>query len=85
MSVIGCHCTPHFEFGPAAAYDKNLAYRTGRCPARHFMDVLTPRVAQGEFDLSGFVTHDFEIKESVRAYEVFSKRLEGCGKAVIRM
>ena len=85
MSVIGCHCTPHFEFGPAAAYDKNLTYRTGRCPARHFMDVLTPRVAQGEFDLSGFVTHDFEIKESVRAYEVFSKRLEGCGKAVIRM
>ena len=49
------------------------------------MDVLTPRVSQGEFDLSGFVTHDFEIKESVRAYEVFSKRLEGCGKAVIRM
>ena len=85
MSVIGCHCTPDFQFGPVAAYDKNLTYRTGRCPARHFMDTLTPRVAAGEFDLSGFVTHEFGIEESVKAYEVFSKRLEGCGKAAIRM
>jgi len=85
MSVIGCHCTPNFQFGPAAAYDKNLTYRTGRCPARHYMDVLTPRVADGEFDLSGFVTHEFSIEDSVKAYEVFSKRLEGCGKAVIRI
>ncbi len=84
MSVIGCHCTPNFQFGPASAYDKNLTYCTGRCPARHFMDLLTPRVAAGEFDLSGFVTHEFGIEESIRAYDVFSKRLDGCGKAVIR-
>jgi 2-desacetyl-2-hydroxyethyl bacteriochlorophyllide A dehydrogenase len=84
MSVIGCHCTPDFQFGPSAAYDKNLTYRTGRCPARHFMDLLTPRVAEGQFDLSGFVTHEFGVEESVKAYDVFSKRLDGCGKAVIR-
>lgn len=84
MSVIGCHCTPQFQFGPTAAYDKNLTYRTGRCPARHFMDLLTPRVADGEFDLGGFVTHEFGIEESVKAYDVFSKRLDGCGKAVIK-
>ena len=84
MSVIGCHCSPDFQFGPVEAYDKNLTYRTGRCPARHFMDVLTPRVAGGEFDLSSFVTHSFQVEESVRAYEVFSQRLDRCGKAVIR-
>lgn len=84
MSVIGCHCTPNFQFGPVEAYDKNLTYRTGRCPARHYMDLLTPRVANGEFDLSGFVTHEFGIEESVQAYDVFSKRLDNCGKAVIR-
>ena len=84
MSVIGCHCTPNFQFGPVDAYDKNLTYRTGRCPARHYMDLLTPRVANGEFDLSGFVTHEFGIEECVKAYDVFSKRLDDCGKAVIR-
>ena len=84
MSVIGCHCTPSFQFGPVDAYDKNLTYRTGRCPARHYMDLLTPRVAAGEFDLSGFVTHDFGVEESVKAYDVFSKRQDNCGKAAIR-
>ncbi len=47
LSVIGCHCTPHFAFSPVQAYDKNLTYRTGRCPARHYMDLLVVRVAQG--------------------------------------
>ncbi|MEL7496918.1 MAG: alcohol dehydrogenase catalytic domain-containing protein [Planctomycetota bacterium] len=82
LSVIGCHCTPNFSFSPVDAYDKNLTYRTGRCPARRYMDVLTDRVASGEFDLSGFVTHQFEFKESQLAYDVFANRKEGCIKAV---
>ncbi len=85
MAVIGCHCTPNFQFGPSDAYDKNLTYRTGRCPARHYMNELTPRVASGEFDLSGFVTHQFGIEESIKAYDVFANRRENCGKAVIRL
>lgn len=84
LSVIGCHCTPNFAFGPSDAYDKNLTYRTGRCPAGHYMRKLSPRVAAGEFDLSSFITHRFEIDEAERAYGVFSKQSEGCLKAVIQ-
>lgn len=83
MSVIGCHCTPHFAFSPSDAYDKNLTYRTGRCPARFYMDQLTPRVAAGEFDLEGLITHRFAVSDSVSAYNTFSKQLDGCLKAVI--
>ena len=82
LSVIGCHCTPHFAFSPVDAYDKNLTYRTGRCPARNYMTLLTDRVVNGEFDLSGFVTHRFGFDEGKEAYEVFSKRQDGCVKAV---
>lgn len=82
MSVIGCHCTPNFAFSPVDAYDKNLTYRTGRCPAGHYMKFLADRVVSGEFDLSPFITHRFGIEEAVRAYDVFSKRSEGCLKAV---
>ncbi len=85
MSVIGCHCTPNFSFSPVDAYDKNLTYRTGRCPARHYMDRLTAEVAAGKFELSGFITHRFNIKDGREAYDVFSKRLDGCVKAVIEM
>jgi 2-desacetyl-2-hydroxyethyl bacteriochlorophyllide A dehydrogenase len=83
MSVIGCHCTSNFAFSPVDAYDKNLTYKTGRCPARHYMGLLTQRVADGEFDLDGFVTHRFGIDECKKAYEVFSGQLDGCTKAVL--
>ena len=82
MSVVGCHCTPNFAFSPIDAFDKNLTYRTGRCPARHYMDKLTDRVASGEFEIDSFVTHFFSMDDSVRAYDVFSNRKDGCVKAV---
>lgn len=82
MSVIGCHCTPHFAFSPVDAYDKNLTYRTGRCSARYYMDRLTNRVANKEFDLSGFVTHQFSPEECVTAYDIFAHQKDGCVKAV---
>ena len=84
MSVIGCHCSPEFGFSPGQAYDKNLTYRTGRCPARHYMDQLTAPVLKGEFELEPFVTHEFSIDECGRAYDVFANRKEGCLKAVFR-
>lgn len=82
MSVIGCHCTPNFAFSPVDAYDKNLTYKTGRCPARFYMDKLTERVAKGEFDIDSFVTHRFAAEDCVNAYDVFSNRKDGCLKAV---
>ncbi|MBX3418126.1 MAG: alcohol dehydrogenase catalytic domain-containing protein [Pirellulaceae bacterium] len=85
MSVIGCHCTEHFAFSPVAAYDKNLVYKTGRCPARHYMDQLSERVAAGEFTLDAFITHQFEMSDCVEAYDVFSNRRHGCLKAAFVM
>lgn len=82
MSVIGCHCSPNFSFSPVGAYDKNITYRSGRCPAGHYMRLLVDRVVRGEFDLSRFISHQFSIDEAERAYQVFSTRAEGCLKAV---
>ncbi len=86
MSVIGCHCTSNFAFSPVQAYDKNLTYKTGRCPARHYMDRLMPDLVAGKYDQIGdFVSHRFGIEDCVEAYDVFSKRKDGCLKAVIEM
>lgn len=82
ISVIGCHCTPHFAFSPAQAYDKNLTYRTGRCSARHYMELLQPRVLEKSFDLTGIITHQFSPEDCKRAYEIFSLQRDGCIKAV---
>ncbi|MEL6109960.1 MAG: alcohol dehydrogenase catalytic domain-containing protein [Planctomycetota bacterium] len=82
MSVIGCHCTPNFAFSPSQAYDKNLTYRTGRCPARHYMGTLAEFLKDRELDLSWCVTHRFSIDDAVEAYDTFAHRRDGCVKAV---
>jgi 2-desacetyl-2-hydroxyethyl bacteriochlorophyllide A dehydrogenase len=83
MSVIGCHCTPNFAFSPADAYDKNLTYRTGRCPARSLMDELSGVIAVEPMDLSWCITHRFGIEDAVEAYQTFAHRQDGCIKAVL--
>ncbi|MCH1440723.1 MAG: alcohol dehydrogenase catalytic domain-containing protein [Rubripirellula sp.] len=83
LSVIGCHCTPNFSFSPTDAYDKNLTYRTGRCPARHYMDLLTRTTKIRDMDLSWCVTHHFPVTDAVEAYRIFSNREDGCIKAVL--
>lgn len=81
MSTIGCHCTPHFGFSPTDAYDKNITYRTGRCPARHYMDQLLPKLSELPFDVGSLITHQFPLSDSEKAYDVFSNRKDGCVKA----
>jgi threonine dehydrogenase-like Zn-dependent dehydrogenase len=85
MAVIGCHCTPHFAFSPADAYDKNLTYRTGRCPARWYMSRIADSLTRQPVDFSWCVTHRFSIDQAVQAYDVFANRKDGCIKAVIAM
>ncbi len=83
MSVIGCHCAPHFSFSPAQAYDKNLTIRTGRCPARHYMDVLLEVFTASELDLGWCISHRFKPDQAEEAYQTFAYRKPGCVKAVI--
>ena len=82
MAVIGCHCTPGFAFSPAEAYDKNLTYRTGRCPARHYMELMTERVLDEMPHIAQVVTHRFAPSDCVHAYDVFAHQRDGCIKAV---
>lgn len=84
MSVIGCHCTPHFAFAPSDAYDKNLTYRTGRCPARHYMSRLAGDLARNPMDLSWCVSHTFSLDDAVEAYDTFAYGKHDCVKAALR-
>lgn len=85
IATVGCHCDPQFAFSPVEAYDKNITYRTGRCPARHFMNELAPRMAESPIDLKPLMTHRFSLAEGRHAYDVFSNRREGCIKALFQV
>lgn len=84
VSAVGVHTEPTFPFSPTEAYDKNLTYRAGRCPARHYMERLLPLVRDRKYDLGSIVSHRLPLAEGVRGYELFEKKLEGCTKVILR-
>jgi threonine dehydrogenase-like Zn-dependent dehydrogenase len=84
VAAAGFHTEKEMAFGPGEAYDKNLTYRAGRCPARHYMEKLLIGVAGGRFPLEELVSHRLPLTEGPRAYQLFEQKLEGCTKVVLR-
>ena len=83
MASVGVHTDERFGFTPVDAYDKNLTYRIGRCPARHYMDLVLPLLTDTTVDPASIVSHRLALTEGVRAYEIFANRREGCTKVLL--
>lgn len=84
IAVGGVHNEEHFAFSPAVAYDKNLTYKAGRCPARYYMERLIPIMQKKKYDLSAIFSHRLPLAEGVRGYKIFAEKLEGCTKVVVK-
>lgn len=84
LSVVGVHNEGSFSFSPAEAYDKNLTYRVGRCPARWMAGRLLPLVRSKDLQLSSILTHRFSLDDGVEAYRIFDEKLDGCVKTVLK-
>lgn len=83
ISAVGVHTTPEFAFSPVEAYDKNLTYRIGRCPARHYMDLVLPLLTDTPIDPAAMVSHRLPLTDGVRGYDIFANRQEGCTKVLL--
>lgn len=83
IAAVGVHTEKQFAFSPVEAYDKNLTYRAGRCPARRYMDRVLPVVEAGSYDLEAVVSHRLPLEEGPRGYEIFAQKLDGCTKVVL--
>ena len=84
LSAVGVCTDPHLSFSPADAYNKNITYRVGRCPARHLMDKLVPELQQKKFDFTSIITHRLRLHEGATGYEIFSNRKENCLKVFLK-
>jgi threonine dehydrogenase-like Zn-dependent dehydrogenase len=84
ISVVGVHNEEHFAFSPHDAYDKNLTYKVGRCPARYYMAKLIPLVQKKKYTLTAIISHRLPLAEGVRGYKIFSEKSEGCTKVVLK-
>lgn len=84
VSAVGVHTEAAFAFSPVEAYDKNLTYRAGRCPARRYMERLLPLVRARKYDLASIISHRLPLSEGAHGYHLFERKLEGCTKVVLR-
>lgn len=83
ISQVGVCTDAYLSFSPAQAYDKNLTYKVGRCPARYFMDKLVPIVQQKKYDFTSIITHRMKLSEGVSGYDIFDKKKDNCLKVLL--
>ena len=83
IAAVGVHVEPHLAFAPGEAYDKNLTYRAGRCPARAYMDRLLPLVQSRKYDLGALISHRLPLDRGPEGYDLFDRRVPGCTKVVL--
>jgi len=83
ISSVGVHTAKNFSFSPGEAYDKNLVYKIGRCPAHYYAEKLLKEQVIQQCAAEKIITHHFTLNDGAKAYEVFDKKLDNCIKAVL--
>ncbi|MGC4036309.1 MAG: alcohol dehydrogenase catalytic domain-containing protein [Chitinophagaceae bacterium] len=83
LSSAGVHSADNFSFSPIEAYDKNLVYKSGRCPARFYADKLLREEIPQRYPIEEIITHEFSLKDGVKAYNIFDKKFDNCIKAIL--
>ena len=83
ISVVGVCNDQNLSFSPVQAYNKNITYTVGRCPARAMMDELTPFVQKKKVDFTSIITHRMSLKDGATGYDIFANKKEGCLKVIL--
>src|SRR5436190_9147580 len=83
ISSVGVHTAKYFAFSPGEAYDKNLIYKSGRCPAHYYAEKLLMEELPERYAIEDIITHTFPLADGARAYDVFDRKLDNCIKAVL--
>lgn len=83
ISMVGVCTDQHMPFSPADAYNKNLTFRVGRCPARFLMDKLIPIVQSQKYEYTSIITHRMKLSQGVTGYDLFARKKENCLKVIL--
>lgn len=85
ISAVGVHHEARFAFSPVEAYDRNITYRIGRCPARAYAEDLAPVVRRHEATLARMITHRVALEHGPEMYRLFDEKREGVLKVVFSL
>ncbi len=83
VSSVGVCNDEHLAFSPVEAYNKNLTYTIGRCPARFMMEQLVPMVQQKKYDVASIFTHRLKLDDGASGYTIFDSKRDHCLKVLL--
>jgi threonine dehydrogenase-like Zn-dependent dehydrogenase len=85
VATVGVHHDRGFPFSPAEAYDRNLTWKIGRCPARSLMPELVPLARARRRELAALITHRLPLARGAEGYRLFEARADGCLKVAFEV
>jgi len=80
---VGVCTEAQLPFSPVKAYDKNLTFVSGRCPARAMMPVIIPLIQQKKYPFDSIISHRMRLSDGVKGYDVFANRKQNCLKVML--
>lgn len=85
ISTVGVCNDQHLAFSPVEAYNKNITYKVGRCPAHFYMNKLIPIVQQKKYDITAILSHRMPLSEGTAGYDIFANKKDNCLKVVLEV
>ncbi|NVI98336.1 glutathione-dependent formaldehyde dehydrogenase [Myxococcus sp. AM009] len=83
ISVVGVYGPPWNLVDIGTAMNKNQTLRLGQCNVKRYMPHLLEHIRKGRVDAKGIITHRFSLEDAPKAYDLFSKKQDGCIKCVL--
>jgi threonine dehydrogenase-like Zn-dependent dehydrogenase len=83
ISTVGVHSKESYSFSLGEGYDKNVTFRIGRCPARHYMERLIPLVQEKRYDIASIISHRMPLSEGAHAYKIFDNKQDRASKILL--
>lgn len=83
ISSVGVCNDKFLPFSPVQAYNKNLTYITGRCPARAMMPEILKLIQEKKFSFTDIITHRMSLKNGAEGYQLFAAKQDNCLKVLL--
>jgi len=84
ISVIGAYGGFMDKFPVGSLMNRSLTIKTGQCHVQRYLRPLLQRIENGEIDPSFVVTHQMDLEDAPRGYEMFKNKEDDCEKVVLK-
>jgi threonine dehydrogenase-like Zn-dependent dehydrogenase len=84
VSILGVYAGFVDKFPLGSLMNRGLTIRTGQCHVHRYMKPLLEKITRGELDPSFVATHEMNLDETPKGYDMFMKKQDDVMKIILR-